>query len=65
LPVAPETEMMLAPQGVALRLDGLSRDLAEGDSFNVTVSFAQSDVALTVEVEAADATQHSHAGHAH
>lgn len=65
LPVAPGTEMMLAPQGVALRLDGLSRDLAEGDSFEVTISFADNDVVLTVEVEAADATQHSHAGHAH
>jgi copper(I)-binding protein len=65
LPVAPGTEMVLAPQGVALRLDGLSRDLAEGDSFDLTLAFAEAEVELTVEVEAADATQHSHAGHAH
>lgn len=65
LPVAPGIEMVLAPQGVALRLDGLSRDLAEGDSFDVTLAFAEAEVELTVEVEAADATQHGHAGHAH
>lgn len=65
LPVAPGTEMVLAPQGVALRLEGLSRDLDEGDSFEVIISFAEADVALSVEVEAANATQHSHAGHAH
>jgi hypothetical protein len=65
LPVAPGTEMVLAPQGVALRLDGLSRDLVEGDSFDVTLTFAKAEVTLAVEVEAADATQHSHAGHAH
>lgn len=65
LPVAPGTEMVLAPQGVALRLDGLSRELAEGDSFDLTLAFSEAEVELTVEVEAADATQHSHAGHAH
>lgn len=65
LPVAPGTEMVLAPKGVALRLDGLSRDLAKGDSFEVVLSFAHAEVKLIVEVEAANATQHSHAGHAH
>jgi copper(I)-binding protein len=59
LQVAPGTEMALAPKAVALRLDGLSRDLAEGDSFDVTLVFAEAEVELTVEVEAADATQHS------
>ncbi|WP_412504322.1 copper chaperone PCu(A)C [Roseovarius sp. SYSU LYC5161] len=65
LPVAPATEMVLAPQGVALRLDGLSRALAEGESFDVTLAFAEAEVAVTVDVEAADASQHGHAGHAH
>lgn len=65
LPVAPSTEMVLVPQGVALRLDGLSRDLVKGDSFEVIVTFEEGEVAVNVEVEAADATQHSHAGHAH
>lgn len=65
LPVAPGTEMVLAPQGVALRLGGLSRDLVEGESFDLTLAFAETEVALTVEVEAADAMQHGHAGHAH
>ena len=65
LPVAPGTEMVLAPQGVALRLDGLSRELADGDSFALSLAFADAEVDLTVQVEAADATQHSHAGHAH
>jgi hypothetical protein len=31
----------------------------------VTLTFAKAEVTLAVEVEAADATQHSHAGHAH
>ena len=48
LPVAPGTEMVLAPQGVALRLDGLSRELAEGDSFDLTLAFAEAEVDLTV-----------------
>ncbi|KAF0282838.1 copper chaperone PCu(A)C [Spiribacter roseus] len=65
LPVAPGTQMVLAPQGVALRLDGLSRDLTEGDRFDLTLDFAETEAELTVEVEAADATQHGHAGHAH
>ncbi len=65
LPIAPGTEMVLAPEGVALRLDDVARELTEGDSFEVTVAFAGAEVPLTVEVEAANATQHSHAGHAH
>ena len=65
LPIAPGTEMVLSPQGVALQLAGLSDDLIEGESFEMTLSFAEAEVVLTVEVEAADALQHSHAGHAH
>lgn len=65
LPIASGSEMVLAPQGVALRLDGLSRDLIEGESFDVVLFFAEADVVLTVKVEARNASQHSHAGHAH
>ena len=65
LPVAPGTEMVLAPQGVALQLDGLSRALAEGDRFEIVLTFDNAEADLTVAVEAADATRHSHAGHMH
>lgn len=65
LPVAQGTELKLAPEGLALRLDGLAAPLAEGDTLPVHVRFGETHVEVTAQVEAADARQHSHAGHAH
>ena len=56
----------LEPQGLGLRLNGLTSDLVKGEDFELEVEFADgTHVHLHVEVEAADATQHSHAGHSH
>lgn len=65
LPVAKGTELALAPEGLALRLDGLSAPLAEGDVVPVKLHFGTTSAEVSAEVEAADARQHSHAGHAH
>ena len=56
----------LDPGGLALELHGLSADLVAGSHFDMTVIFeGAGPIALEVEVEAADASQHSHAGHSH
>jgi len=65
LPVAPGTDLDLTPEGLALQLDGLDTDLAEGDSFPIEVHFGETHIDVTVAVEAANASQHSHAGHMH
>jgi hypothetical protein len=56
----------LEPDGLGLRLSGLTQDLAQGDEFELEVRFGSGEhLDLHVEVEAADATAHSHAGHSH
>lgn len=65
LAVASESEMILAPQGLALRLDGVSQALTEGEQFQATIQFTGFELPMTVDVEAKNATQHSHAGHSH
>jgi copper(I)-binding protein len=56
----------LDPGGLALELHGLTADLVAGTHFDLVVTFETAGaIALEVEVEAADATQHSHAGHSH
>lgn len=59
-------EFVLEPEAVFLKLTELKRPLEQGEAFPLELRFAQAG-ALTVEVqvEAADATAHSHAGHAH
>ena len=57
---------MLDPGGMAIMLHGLTEALVKGEDFELTVRFEKAGpVVLDVEIEAADATQHSHAGHAH
>lgn len=63
--VAPHGEMELAPERVALRLNGLNAPLRQGESFPMEVHLSLGHVPVHVEVEAADAHQHSHAGHKH
>lgn len=65
LPVAPGTEMDLAPEGAALRLGGLTGPLDVDAHFDLTLVFEEGTLAITVEVEPATATQSRHAGHAH
>ena len=59
-------DFALEPTGLGLRLVGLTEDLVQGDEFELEVAFSDgTEVHLHVEIEAADATQHSHAGHSH
>ena len=63
--IAPGGEIDFEPFGLAIALDGLARPLAQGETFAVTLLTDHGTLEMTVEVEAADATQHSHAGHMH
>lgn len=62
----PAGHFHLDPGGLALELHGLTRELKQGEHFDLTVTFANAGpIAIEVEVQAADAKQHSHAGHSH
>lgn len=64
--IAPGVEMELVPTGLYLALEGLTEPLHQGDSFEMHVEIAPlGEIEVVVEVEAANAKQHSHAGHAH
>jgi periplasmic copper chaperone A len=59
-------EFALEPGAVFLKLSGLRRPLVQGQEFEVELIFAEAGALdVHVEVEAADATRHSHAGHPH
>lgn len=56
----------LDPGGLALELKGLTRELKQGDHFDMVVNFDKAGpIEIEVEVQAADAKQHAHAGHSH
>lgn len=56
----------LDPSGMAIKLTGLTQELAQGDHFELSLQLEHAgEVHIEVEVEAADASQHSHAGHSH
>ncbi len=64
--IPPGGEYPLEPGAAFLKLDDLKRPLAEGEAFPVELRFAQAGpLEVEVQVEAQDATQHGHAGHAH
>lgn len=65
MPVGAGKEMQLAPNGLAFRLGGLREPLHQGDEFEMEVELDGGHVDVFVAVEAADARQHSHAGHQH
>ncbi len=66
LPIPAGGETVLSPEGVFLELHGLMNTLSEGDEFEMHVELAPlGEVEIHVEVEAADAENHSHAGHNH
>lgn len=65
MPIAAGGEVVLAPNGLAIDLEGLSADLEEGDSFEMELEFDFGHLDVVVAVESAGATQHSHAGHQH
>ena len=63
--VKPGRKLVLQPQGLAIRLVGLAQPLEKGDELEVEFEFDTGHLEMHVQVEAADATQHSHAGHQH
>ena len=65
LKVAARGRMALAPEQAALRLTGLTAPLHPGETFAMELHLSSGHVPVTVEIEAADAHQHSHAGHKH
>ncbi|WP_420393708.1 copper chaperone PCu(A)C [Acuticoccus sp.] len=65
LPIGPGRTLELAPDELAIRLDGLGAPLQEGDSLEVDLAFDRTTIRVTVAVEAEQARSHSHAGHAH
>jgi len=65
LPIAAGSKMALTPEGVALRLDGLSQPLHQGDTFPMEIEVGHTHADVVVQIEAANARQHSHAGHQH
>ncbi|WP_297111864.1 copper chaperone PCu(A)C [uncultured Devosia sp.] len=62
----PEGEFAFDPGGLALELHGLTAALEQGGHFDLVLNFANAGpVDIEVAVEAANANQHSHAGHSH
>ncbi|KGB80606.1 MAG: copper chaperone PCu(A)C [Confluentimicrobium sp.] len=65
LPVEPGREMHLDPDGLAIRLTGLDRDLIKGSEFEMHLETSLGELEIHVSVQASDARHHSHAGHSH
>jgi len=65
LPIAAGAHLDLEPRGVAFLMTGLSEHLHQNDDFELHIIFDAGEVKMIGQVEAADATQHSHAGHNH
>ncbi|MEL7344051.1 MAG: copper chaperone PCu(A)C [Pseudomonadota bacterium] len=65
-PIKAGSEIDLTPDGLFLELHGLTQALAEGDDFELHLFFEPiGEIEVHVEVEAAGAVEHSHAGHNH
>jgi len=65
VPVKSGKELVLAPNGLALRLNGLKQSFKKGDEFEIEIEFDFGHIEMHAQVEAANAKQHSHAGHQH
>lgn len=66
LPLPAGAEVELSPNVVFVEVAGLSEPLHQGEEFEIELFFQNAGhVTVTGEVEAAGATQHSHAGHSH
>ena len=65
VPVKAGTEMVLSPEGLALRAVGVKQPLAEGEERAIEIEFDTGHLDMVLQVEAADARAHSHAGHQH
>lgn len=65
VPVKDGADLHLDPEGLALRVEGLTESLHQGDVIEVEVELDIGHLDVAVEVEAENATGHSHAGHVH
>ncbi|TJZ89406.1 copper chaperone PCu(A)C [Paracoccus gahaiensis] len=65
MPIAAGQDLDLTPRGLALQMSGLNDPLARGDTLPIEVMFGDLHLDVGVEVEAEDASAHSHAGHSH
>lgn len=65
VPVSPGRSLHLEPGGLALRMTGLDRPLEKGAEMDLELLTSLGTMDVHVEVEATDATTHSHAGHNH
>ncbi|MGB0659999.1 MAG: copper chaperone PCu(A)C [Mangrovicoccus sp.] len=65
MPIAAGTHLELEPEGLAFRLTGLSTHLEQGEEFEIEFEFSTGHMEMHVQIEAANASQHSHAGHQH
>ena len=61
----PAGEFDFDPNGLGIRLNGLTETLEQGEHFHMHLLLDDGELEISVDVEAADATAHSHAGHAH
>ena len=62
----PGVETKLEPRGLYVLLHGVEAPREEGGEVELTLTFEpQGEIEVHVQVEAADATEHSHAGHSH
>ncbi len=65
LPVPAGAEVLLEPKVLALRWQAVPMDLVEGAELEVMVKVGAEVLEAHVEIGAAGATAHSHAGHGH
>ncbi|MEW5423224.1 copper chaperone PCu(A)C [Amorphus sp. 3PC139-8] len=65
VPIQPGKELKLEPEGLALRLNGLTRPLHQGNEVEIEIEFDSGHMDVHVEVGAENAKAHSHAGHQH
>lgn len=65
LPVPAGGDVLLEPKVLALRWQAVPIDLVEGEALEIEVTVGAETLQAQVEIGAAGATAHSHAGHAH
>ncbi|SMQ72929.1 hypothetical protein SAMN06295905_2179 [Devosia lucknowensis] len=61
----PGGTMAFDPGGLGLRLNDLHFDLVEGQEVHLHLLLGSGELEMSVEVQPAGATAHSHAGHSH
>ena len=65
VPIKAGTEMVLTPDGLSLRLNGLATPLVQGEEHEIEIEFDFGHIEMFFQVEASDARHHSHVGHQH